>query len=91
MPPGDVDKPPQASDPSGPRAGSGQPKQGVTSLLRALLGDTARDGARPRPVLRALALAENAVLVVLLGLLVVLAGGQIVLRQLDVALAWGDP
>lgn len=41
--------------------------------------------------MRALALAENAVLVTLLGLLVVLAGGQILLRQLDVALIWVDP
>lgn len=41
--------------------------------------------------MRALALAENAVLVTLLGALVVLAGGQIVLRQLDIALTWIDP
>jgi len=36
-------------------------------------------------------LAENAALVTLLGALVVLAGGQILLRQLDVALTWVDP
>lgn len=41
--------------------------------------------------MRALAFAENAVLVTLLGLLVVLAGGQILLRQLDIALTWIDP
>ncbi len=41
--------------------------------------------------MRALALAENAVLVTLLGVLVVLAGGQILLRQLDIALTWVDP
>jgi len=44
-----------------------------------------------RGLLRALALAENAVLVTLLGVLVVLAGGQILLRQLDIALIWIDP
>jgi len=47
--------------------------------------------ARLRGALRAVALAENAVLVLLLGALVVVAGGQIVLRQLDVALVWADP
>jgi TRAP-type C4-dicarboxylate transport system permease small subunit len=47
--------------------------------------------ARVRSTLRAIALAENAVLVVLLGALVVIAGSQIVLRQLDVALVWADP
>jgi TRAP-type C4-dicarboxylate transport system permease small subunit len=49
------------------------------------------DNAFARGLMRALALAENAVLVTLLGLLVVLAGGQILLRQLDVALIWVDP
>jgi TRAP-type C4-dicarboxylate transport system permease small subunit len=44
-----------------------------------------------RGVLRALALAEDAVLVALLALLIVLAGGQILLRQLDIALPWADP
>ncbi len=39
----------------------------------------------------ALALVENAALVVLLALLVTVAFGQIVLRQLDVSIAWGDP
>jgi TRAP-type C4-dicarboxylate transport system permease small subunit len=47
--------------------------------------------AAPRRLLRALAVAENAVLVALLALLVVLAGGQILLRQLDVGIAWADP
>jgi len=42
-------------------------------------------------VSRVLALAENAVLVTLLAALVILAGGQILLRQLDVALTWADP
>lgn len=44
--------------------------------------------ARPA---RALATVEDAALVVLLAGLVVLAFGQIVLRQLHVSLAWGDP
>jgi len=39
----------------------------------------------------ALALAENAVLVALLALLVAVAAGQILLRQLDVAMTWSDP
>jgi len=38
-----------------------------------------------------LALAENAILVALLALLVVLAAGQILLRQLDIAITWGEP
>jgi TRAP-type C4-dicarboxylate transport system permease small subunit len=46
---------------------------------------------RANAVLRALALAENAVLVTLLAVLVILAGGQIVLRQLDIAITWADP
>lgn len=51
------------------------------------------DGSPPAHggVLRALALAENAVLVTLLAVLVILAGGQILLRQLDVAITWADP
>ena len=50
------------------------------------------NGSAPaRGLIRALALAENAVLVTLLGALVMLAGGQILLRQLDVALIWVDP
>jgi TRAP-type C4-dicarboxylate transport system permease small subunit len=54
--------------------------------------NAAPDGGAPRhPVVRALAAAEDAVLVALLGLLVVVAGGQIVLRQLDVVATWGDP
>lgn len=53
---------------------------------KAHSADAPRSGA-----LRALALAENAVLVALLALLVILAAGQILLRQLDVALTWGDP
>jgi len=52
---------------------------------------SAQAGAPPRGALRALALAENAVLVALLALLVILAAGQILLRQLDVAITWGDP
>jgi TRAP-type C4-dicarboxylate transport system permease small subunit len=48
-------------------------------------------GARVRSALRAVALAENAVLVLLLGALIVVAGGQIVLRQLNVAVLWADP
>jgi TRAP-type C4-dicarboxylate transport system permease small subunit len=53
--------------------------------------DGVRAGAPPRAVMRALALVENAVLVALLALLVVVAGGQIVLRQLDIAVTWADP
>lgn len=52
---------------------------------------SAQDGAPRRGALRALALAENAVLVALLAVLVILAAGQILLRQLDVAITWGDP
>jgi TRAP-type C4-dicarboxylate transport system permease small subunit len=48
-------------------------------------------GAPERGVLRAVALAENTVLVVLLGTLIVVAGAQIVLRQLNVAVVWADP
>ncbi len=48
-------------------------------------------GALSQRVSRALALAENAVLVTLLAALVLLAGGQILLRQLDVAVTWADP
>lgn len=44
--------------------------------------------ARPA---RALAAVEDAALVALLALLVVLAFGQIALRQLHVSLAWGEP
>lgn len=44
--------------------------------------------ARPA---RVLAGVEDAALVVLLALLVLLAFGQIALRQLHVSLAWGDP
>lgn len=51
----------------------------------------ARGGARVRRALRAVALAEDAVLVLLLGALIVVAGGQIVLRQLNVAVIWADP
>jgi TRAP-type C4-dicarboxylate transport system permease small subunit len=51
----------------------------------------APDFRRTSGFLRAVALAENAILVVLLAALVVLAGGQIVLRQIDVALVWADP
>ena len=52
----------------------------------------APDGGSPRRgVARALALAEDAVLVALLALLVVVAGGQILLRQIDVAATWADP
>ena len=42
-------------------------------------------------LLRGLALAENAVLVTLLAVLVILAGGQILLRQLDIEFTWADP
>ena len=48
-------------------------------------------GARRPAILRGLAVAEDAVLVALLALLVVVAGGQIVLRQVDVAATWADP
>ncbi|MCG6876323.1 MAG: TRAP transporter small permease [Betaproteobacteria bacterium] len=48
-------------------------------------------GAPSRGLPRALALAENAVLVVLLAMLVLVAGGQILLRQLDIAMTWSDP
>jgi TRAP-type C4-dicarboxylate transport system permease small subunit len=48
-------------------------------------------GARLQGLLRALALAEDAILVALLALLVIVAGGQILLRQLDVAMTWTDP
>lgn len=51
----------------------------------------ANGGTFSRGLLRVLALAENAVLVTLLAALVILAGGQILLRQLDVALTWADP
>lgn len=40
---------------------------------------------------RALATVEDAALVVLLALLVLLAFGQIVLRQAHIGIAWGDP
>jgi len=40
---------------------------------------------------RALAAVEDLALVSLLALLVVLAFGQIVLRQVNVSIAWGDP
>jgi TRAP-type C4-dicarboxylate transport system permease small subunit len=53
--------------------------------------DAGRPGAPLRAVMRALVLAENAVLVALLALLVIVAGGQIVLRQLDIAVTWADP
>jgi TRAP-type C4-dicarboxylate transport system permease small subunit len=53
--------------------------------------DAGGAGAPQRGVMRALAFAENAVLVTLLALLVILAGGQILLRQLDVAVTWADP
>ena len=46
---------------------------------------------RRHAILRALAIAEDAVLVALLALLVVVAGGQIVLRQVDVVTTWADP
>jgi len=52
---------------------------------------SAPGGARVGGVLRAVAFAENAVLVLLLGTLVAVAGGQIVLRQLNVAVVWADP
>jgi TRAP-type C4-dicarboxylate transport system permease small subunit len=42
-------------------------------------------------IARALAWVEDAALVILLGLLVALAFGQIALRQLQVSIAWGDP
>ena len=53
--------------------------------------DAGRLGAPLRAAMRALALAENAVLVALLALLVVVTGGLIVLRQLDIAVTWADP
>jgi TRAP-type C4-dicarboxylate transport system permease small subunit len=53
--------------------------------------DAGQAGAPLRAVMRALALAENTVLVTLLALLVILAGGQILLRQLEVSVTWADP
>ena len=59
----------------------------------ALPDDSGSDagGAGVRGFLRAVAFAENAVLVLLLGTLIAVAGGQILLRQLNVAVVWADP
>jgi TRAP-type C4-dicarboxylate transport system permease small subunit len=53
--------------------------------------EPAEPASREGKALRILAASENAFLVFLLGLLVVLAFGQIVLRFLNVSVAWSEP